>query len=214
MIIAIDGPAAAGKGTIAGRLAAHYRLPHLDTGLLYRAVGKEMEDRGYDLDDARAAGKIARALKPTRLADPNLRGREAGELASRVAVHEPVRTALLKFQRDFANHPEGAVLDGRDIGTAICPNADVKIYVTASPEVRALRRTNELRAKGRTVEFQRILSEILERDARDSGRAVAPLRAAADAEVIDTTHLTADEAFNAALAIVERRRKAAVRAKA
>jgi cytidylate kinase len=205
MIIAIDGPAAAGKGTIAERLAAHYHLPHLDTGLLYRAIGKEMEDRGLNLDDPKAAGKVAKALNPARLADPSLRGREAGELASRVAVHEPVRTALLKFQRDFASRPEGAVLDGRDIGTAICPEAEVKIYVTASPEVRALRRTNELRAKGRTVEFNRILEEIRERDARDSGRAVAPLKMAPDAVLIDTTHLTADEAFQAALAIAEKR---------
>ena len=208
MIIAIDGPAAAGKGTIAALLAAHYRLPHLDTGLLYRAIGREMAERGLDLDNAKAAGKVARALDPEKLADPQLRGREAGELASRVAVHEPVRTALLRFQREFANRPGGAVLDGRDIGTAVCPEADVKIYVTASPEVRALRRTNELRAKGRAVEFERILSEIRERDARDSGRAVAPMKAAADAHLLDTTHLNADEAFRAALAIVEKRRSA------
>ena len=208
MIIAIDGPAAAGKGTLALRLAEHYHLHHLDTGLLYRAIGRQMEERGLDLDDPRAAGKVARALDPAELADPNVRGREAGELASRVSVHEPVRNALLKFQRDFAGQPGGAVLDGRDIGTAICPRADVKIYVTASPEVRALRRTNELRAKGRTVEFQRILGEVRERDARDSGRPVAPLKIAPDAHVIDTTHLNADEAFAAALAVVEAARKA------
>ena len=154
-------------GTIAERLAAHYHLPHLDTGL-HRAIGKEMEDRGLDPDNAKAAGKVARALKPARLADPSLRGREAGELASRVAVHEPVRTALLKFQREFAENPEGAVLDGRDIGTTICPNARREDHVTASREVRALRRTNELRAKGRAVEFETILGEIRERDARDS----------------------------------------------
>jgi cytidylate kinase len=208
MIIAIDGPAAAGKGTIADRLATHYRLPHLDTGLLYRAVARDTVARGFDVDDPKAAGKVARALDPATLADPNLRGREAGELASRVSVHEPVRTALLKFQRDFASRPGGAVLDGRDIGTAICPDADVKIFVTASPEVRALRRTNELRAKGRIVEFERILAEIRERDARDSGRTIAPLMAAPDAHLIDTTHLTADQAFGEALAIVEARRRA------
>jgi cytidylate kinase len=207
MIIAIDGPAAAGTGTIAERLAAHYRLPHLDTGLLYRAIGREMEERGLDPDDAKAAGKVAKALDPAKLADPQLRGREAGELASRVAVHEGVRSALLKFQRDFARRPTGAVLDGRDIGTAICPDADVKIYVTASPEVRALRRTNELRAKGRTIEFNQVLGEIRERDARDSGRKVAPMVAAADAHLLDTTHLNADEAFKAALAIVEGHKK-------
>jgi CMP/dCMP kinase len=211
MIIAIDGPAAAGKGTIAERLAAHYRLPHLDTGLLYRAIGKEMDERGLDIDNAKAAGKVARALDTQKLNDPNLRGREAGELASRVAVHEPVRSALLRFQRDFAKRPGGAVLDGRDIGTAVCPDADVKIFVTASPEVRALRRTNELKVKGRDVTFETILSEIRERDARDSGRAVAPLKAATDAHVIDTTHLNADQAFSEALAIVEAARKAAGR---
>ncbi|MEO8669268.1 MAG: (d)CMP kinase [Bauldia sp.] len=207
MIIAIDGPAAAGKGTIADRLAMHYRLPHLDTGLLYRAIARDMAERGLNVDDPKAAGKAARALNPTMLGDPQLRGRETGELASRVSVHEPVRAALVKFQRDFANRPGGAVLDGRDIGTAICPEAEVKIFVTASPEVRALRRTNELRVKGRDVTFERILGEIRERDARDSSRAVAPLKAAPDAHLLDTTHLTADEAFKAALAIVEAHRK-------
>jgi cytidylate kinase len=204
MIIAIDGPAAAGKGTIAERLAAHYRLPYLDTGLLYRLVGKEMADRGYDPDDGQAAGRLAAALEPARLNDPNLRGHEAGELASRVAVHGEVREALLRFQRDFAHRPGGAVLDGRDIGTAVCPDADIKIYVTASPEVRARRRTDELRAKGRTIEYERILAEIKERDARDSGRAVAPLKLAADAHLLDTTDKDIEAAFRAAVDIVER----------
>jgi cytidylate kinase len=204
MIIAIDGPAAAGKGTIAERLAAHYRLPYLDTGLLYRAIGKAMAERGIDLDDAVAAGHVASALDTTRLADPQLRGREAGEFASRVAVHPPVREALVRFQRDFAARPGGAVLDGRDIGTAICPEADVKIFVTASPEVRAERRTRELRAKGRTVEYDRILEEIRARDARDSGRTVAPLRAAPDAHLLDTSDMDIEAAFRAAVEIVER----------
>ena len=206
MIIAIDGPAAAGKGTLAERLARHYRLPYLDTGLLYRAVGREMTERGLDPDDAAAAGKVAAALDPIRLADPTLRGREAGELASRVGVHAPVRSALLQFQRDFARRPGGAVLDGRDIGTAVVPQADVKIYVTASAEVRARRRTDELVAKGRAIEFDRILSEIRARDARDAGRAVAPLAQAADAHLLDTTDMDIETAFRAAVDIVERAR--------
>ena len=206
MIIAIDGPAAAGKGTLAERLARHYRLPYLDTGLLYRAVGREMTEQGLDPDDAAAAGKVAAALDPIRLSDPTLRGREAGELASRVGVHAEVRSALLQFQRDFAGRPGGAVLDGRDIGTAVVPTADVKIYVTASPEVRARRRTDELVAKGRAIEFDRILSEIRARDARDAGRAVAPLAQAADAHLLDTTDMDIETAFRAAVDIVERAR--------
>jgi CMP/dCMP kinase len=204
MIVAIDGPAAAGKGTIAARLAAYYRLPYLDTGLLYRLIGKEMAERGFDLGDGESAGKLAAMLDPAQLKDPNLRGHEAGELASRVAVHPQVREALLQFQRDFAHRPGGAVLDGRDIGTAVCPDADIKIYVTASPEVRARRRTDELRAKGRTIEYERILAEIRERDARDSGRATAPLKAAADAHLLDTTDKDIEAAFRAAVDIVER----------
>jgi cytidylate kinase len=206
MIIAIDGPAAAGKGTLAARLAAHYRLPHLDTGLLYRAVGRVMRQRGLDLDDASAATGVADALDLTSIADRNLRGHEAGELASRVAVHAGVRGALLAFQRRFAAQPGGAVLDGRDIGTAVCPEADVKIFVTATPEVRAQRRTDELNAKGRNVAYARILAEIRARDARDAGRAAAPLARAADAVVLDTTALDPDAVFRAAVAIVERAR--------
>jgi len=204
MIIAIDGPAAAGKGTIAERLAAHYGLPYLDTGLLYRAIGKAMADAGLDVDDAVAAAEAARRLDPARLGDPELRGRGAGELASRVAVHAGVRGALLEFQRDFAHRPEGAVLDGRDIGTAVCPDADVKIYVTAAPEVRARRRTDELLRKGRDIAYERILDEIRERDARDSGRATAPLKMAADAHLLDTTGMDISAAFRAAVEIVEK----------
>jgi len=203
MMIAIDGPAAAGKGTIAQRLAAHYRLPYLDTGLLYRLVGRMMADRGLDPDDGVAAGRIAATIDPADLADPHLRGHEAGELASRVAVHPAVRAALLAFQRDFAKQPGGAVLDGRDIGTAVCPNADVKIYVTASAEVRARRRTDELLAKGRAVDYATILTEIHGRDARDAGRAVAPLAKPSDAHILDTTDMDAEAAFRAAVAIVE-----------
>jgi cytidylate kinase len=208
VIIAIDGPAAAGKGTLAARLAKHYTLPYLDTGLLYRLVGKIVTDRGGDPDDAAAASIVALDLDPAALSDPNLRGREAGEIASRVSVHAGVRAALLKFQRDFANQPGGAVLDGRDIGTVICPRADVKIYVTATPEVRAQRRTDELLAKGRNVRFRTILSEIKERDARDAGRRTAPLARAPDAFLLDTSALNAEQAFQAAIAIVEKAKAA------
>jgi CMP/dCMP kinase len=204
MIIAIDGPAAAGKGTLAARLAGHFGLPYLDTGLLYRAVGRRMLEGQLDPDDAAAAARVASGLDPATLADPTLRGREAGEIASRVGVHAEVRRALLAFQRDFARQPGGAVLDGRDIGTAVCPEADVKIFVTASPEVRARRRTAELAAKGRPVDYERILSEIHERDARDSGRAAAPMKMAADAHLLDTTDKDIETAFRAAVDIIER----------
>lgn len=205
-VVAIDGPAAAGKGTLAERLAGALALPYLDTGLLYRAIGKLMDERGFDLDDPVLAGQFAEALDPEDLKRGDLRGREAGELASRVAVHPAVRAALVDFQRAFATRAPGAVLDGRDIGTVICPDADVKIFVTASPEVRARRRTDELRAKGRDVVYETILAETRERDERDSGRAVAPLKPAADAILLDTSDLDRDAAFARALAIVEARR--------
>jgi len=205
-VVAIDGPAAAGKGTLAERLAAALALPYLDTGLLYRAIGKLMDERGFDLDDPVLAGQFAEALDPEDLKRGDLRGREAGELASRVAVHPAVRAALVDFQRAFAARAPGAVLDGRDIGTVICPDADVKIFVTASPEVRARRRTDELLAKGRDVVYETILAETRERDERDSGRAVAPLKPAADAILLDTSDLDRDAAFARALAIVEARR--------
>jgi cytidylate kinase len=204
MIVAIDGPAAAGKGTLAKRLAEHYGLPYLDTGLLYRLVGRTMAERHLDPDDAAAAEDVAGAIDPADLGDIHLRGHETGELASRVAVHPGVRRALLDFQRRFAAQPGGAVLDGRDIGTAVAPGADVKIYVTASAEARARRRTDELNAKGRRVEYQRILAEIRERDARDAGRAAAPLARAADAHLLDTTDMDIETAFRAAVDIVER----------
>ncbi len=206
MIIAIDGPAAAGKGTLAQRLAAHYRLPYLDTGLLYRLTGKLMLEQGLDPDDPAAAERVAQSLDPAFLSDPALRGHDAGELASRLAVHAGVRAALLDFQRAFAARPEGAVLDGRDIGTAVCPAADIKIFVTASPEVRARRRTDELNVKGRAVDYPTILAEIKDRDARDSGRTAAPLKAADDAYLLDTTDKDIEAAFRAAVDIVDRAR--------
>jgi CMP/dCMP kinase len=203
LTIAIDGPAAAGKGTLAKRLSEHYRLPYLDTGLLYRAIGKLAADRGVDLDDPTATAAIAETLDTGHLDDGSLRGREAGELASRVAVHPPVRAALEAFQRQFAGRPEGAVLDGRDIGTVICPQAEVKIFVTASAEVRARRRTDELSAKGRAISYDTILAEVRERDARDAGRAVAPLKPATDAHLLDTSEMDIETAFQTACALID-----------
>ena len=203
LLIAIDGPAAAGKGTLAQSLATQLDLPYLDTGLLYRAIGKLMQIAGLDLDDAQAATAVAERLAPEDLRRTDLRGREAGELASRVAIHPGVRAALVAFQRDFAHGLRGAVLDGRDIGTVICPDADVKLYVTASPEVRARRRTDELLAKGRAVDYEAILAEVKARDERDSGRAEAPLKPADDAVVIDTSALGPGEVLAKALSVVE-----------
>jgi CMP/dCMP kinase len=202
LVIAIDGPAAAGKGTLASRIAERFGLPYLDTGLLYRAIGRRMADEDAALDDPLVAGAYARRLTPADLARDDLRGREAGEFASRVAVHGSVRDALVDFQREFASRATGAVLDGRDIGTVICPDADVKLFVTASAEVRARRRTDELAAKGRDVDYDRILAEVRERDERDSNRAVAPLRPAADAVVIDTSELTREGAFERAAEVI------------
>ena len=204
LTVAIDGPAAAGKGTLAKRLARRYGLPYLDTGLLYRAVGRLARDRGIDLEDAVAVATIARRLDTSHLDDGSLRGREAGELASRIAVHAEVRAALVAFQQDFAGRTQGAVLDGRDIGTVICPDASVKIFVTAAPEVRARRRTDELAAKGRDVVYAQILAEVRERDERDSGRSTAPLKAAEDAHLLDTSKLDIETAFQAAVSIIDR----------
>ena len=206
LTIAIDGPAAAGKGTLAKRLSAHYQLPYLDTGLLYRAIGKLAADSGVDLDDPQATAAIAEVLDTSHLDDGSLRGREAGEFASRVAVHPPVRAALEAFQRQFAAQAAGAVHDGRDIGTVICPQATVKIFVTASAEVRARRRTDELSAKGRHVDYETILAEVRERDARDAGRAVAPLKPAADAHLLDTSEMDIETAFLTACALIDKAR--------
>jgi len=206
MIIAIDGPAASGKGTLARRLAAHYDLPHLDTGLLYRAVAALLIDQGRALDDESAGVAAARGLALTDFDEARLRGRDMGEAASIVAAMPAVRAALVEAQRRFARRPGGAVLDGRDIGTAICPEAEVKIFVTASPAARAQRRALELAARGEKADYSAILAEIARRDARDSQRATAPLKAAADAALLDTTLLTVEAAFAAAVQLTEARR--------
>jgi CMP/dCMP kinase len=203
MIIAIDGPAASGKGTIARKIAAHLGLPHLDTGLLYRAVAVRLLERGAPLEDAEAAAAAARELDLAALDAPRLRERSIAEAASRVATLPPVRAALLKLQKDFAHQPAGAVLDGRDTGTVIAPDADVKIFVTASPEMRAARRSRELAAKGIEMSAEAVFAAIRERDRRDSERAVAPLKPAPDAVLLDTTDLDIEAAFRAALSIVE-----------
>lgn len=202
MIVAVDGPAAAGKGTIARAVAKHFGYHFLDTGLLYRMVGKAVLDQGRDPQDRGAAIAAARRLKPDAHAENDLRGETVGQAASIVAVIPEVRAALLDHQRQFARRPPGAVLDGRDIGTVVCPDAKVKIYVTASPEVRASRRQSELRERGTAVAYDDVLNEIRLRDARDQSRATAPLTAATDAHVLDTTHMSIAEAVDAAIAIV------------
>ena len=206
MIIAIDGPAAAGKGTLAKRLAAHFDYAHLDTGSIYRATGVKVMKDGIDMDDAEACAAAARALTPEDLASDGLRTEEAGQAASKVSAIPEVRAALLDFQRDFAANPpggkKGAVLDGRDVGTVVCPDAPVKLFVTASVEVRAERRYKELQEKGDTAIYARVLAELKERDDRDTNRAVAPLKPADDAHLIDTSEMDADQAFDRALKIV------------
>jgi cytidylate kinase len=202
-VIAVDGPAASGKGTIATGLGRAFDLPVLDTGLLYRAVGVLTARAGHDLDDATAAAATAAALSAGRLDDPAFRTRDAGEAASRVAVHPPVRQALLAFQRDFAAQPGGAVLDGRDIGTVIAPHAPAKLFVTAAAEVRAERRWKQLSAQGEPVAFADVLADIRKRDARDSARDSAPLTRAADAALLDTSQMTIEDAADAARRIVE-----------
>jgi cytidylate kinase len=207
MIIAIDGPAASGKGTLGKKLAAHYGLRHLDTGLLYRAVAKALLDAGKRPDNADAAVAVAKALDPARFDEPALKAEGVGEAASIVSAIAEVRTALLAFQREFAAMPPGAVLDGRDIGTVICPDADVKIFVTATPEVRARRRALEFTAGGKPVDEAAVLADIRKRDERDMGRSAAPLKQAADAHLLDTTALDVEGAFRAAVALVEQHRR-------
>ncbi|BBK29434.1 cytidylate kinase [Stella humosa] len=205
MIIAIDGPAAAGKGTLARRLAAHFGYPHLDTGALYRAVARRLLEAGGDPADADAALAAARLVTADELDDPRLRDEAVGRATSIVSAHPAVRAALLDFQRRFAHAGPGAVLDGRDIGTVVCPDAGAKLFVTASPEARAARRAKELRDRGVPAIDARVLQDIKERDARDSSRSAAPLAQAADAYVLDTTQLDPDGALAAALAYIATR---------
>jgi CMP/dCMP kinase len=202
-VVAVDGPAASGKGTIATKLGKAFDLPVLDTGLLYRCVGVLMLKAGEDLDDHEAATACAALLTADQLDDPALRTRAAGEAASRVAIHPRVRGALMDFQRTFARQEGGAVLDGRDIGTVIAPDAPAKLFVTASAEVRAERRWKQLKAQGERVSLKNVLADIRRRDARDGGRDAAPMKPAPDAVLLDTSEMTIDHAADAARRIVE-----------
>jgi cytidylate kinase len=203
VIIAIDGPAASGKGTLAKRIAAHYGLAHLDTGLLYRAVARDTLARDGDPTDAVAAKSAAITLDARTLDDPALRAPDLAEAASLVAAHPDVRKALFDYQRAFIRTHNGAVMDGRDIGTVICPDADVKLFVTATPEERARRRYRELLEMGVSASRPEVLADIRRRDERDKGRAVAPLRKAPDAYLLDTTNLDIDAAFRAAIDLID-----------
>jgi CMP/dCMP kinase len=209
MIIAIDGPAASGKGTLGKRLAAHYGLRHLDTGLLYRAVAQAVLESGHALDDVARAVAAAQALVPAQFDEAALKSHAAGEAASVVSAIPEVRAALLRLQQDFSAVPPGAVLDGRDIGTVICPFADVKIFVTASSGVRAKRRAIEMRRLGQVADEATILADIRRRDERDSRRAVAPLKPAPDAHILDTSDLDIDAVLRHAIAIVDKVRSRA-----
>lgn len=204
MIIAIDGPAASGKGTLGKRLAAHYGYRHLDTGLIYRAVAKAMLDAGATLTDEARAAAMAEALDPGLFGDPALKTQTVGDAASIVSALPKVRAALVTFQRTFAAGPPGAVLDGRDIGTVICPDADVKIFVVAAPEVRARRRTLEMQGRGETADEAVVLADILRRDERDRNRSAAPLKRADDAFELDNSNLDIEGGVEAAIAIVEK----------
>ena len=205
MIIAIDGPAASGKGTLAKRVADQFGFHCLDTGLLYRAVARDVEAKGFRLEDTWAAVSAAKSLDPATFADPSLRGTEAGDRASVVARIPEVRAALIDYQRSFARRQPGAVLDGRDIGTVVCPDADVKIYVVASPDVRARRRFLEHQARGEPIRYETVLSDIKARDERDTGRAISPLKPAADALLLDTSDLDIEAAFDAAVGLIKRK---------
>jgi cytidylate kinase len=203
LLIAIDGPAASGKGTLARRLADYYHLPHLDTGLTYRAVAHRLVTHGLPLDNAAAAATAARQVDLTNLDKHALSAHAVGDAASRVAIIPEVRRILVEKQRDFARQPGGAVLDGRDIGTVVCPDADVKLYVTASAEVRAQRRLRDIENRGGTADVAGILADIRRRDERDTGRADSPLKPAADAHLLDTSDMSIEAAFRAARTIVD-----------
>jgi CMP/dCMP kinase len=204
LLIAIDGPAASGKGTLARRLAARYYLPHLDTGLTYRAVGKAMQDAGLSLDNPDAAIETADKVSLASLDADILAAHAIGDAASKVAVIPAVRRILVEKQRAFANQPGGAVLDGRDIGTVVCPDATVKLYVTASAEVRAKRRFDEELMRTGDADYEQILEDVERRDARDMGRTDSPLRPADDAHLLDTSKMSIEAAFSAAVAIIDR----------
>ena len=203
LVIAVDGPAAAGKGTLSRRLAEYYGLNHLDTGLTYRATAKALMDRGLPLDDETVAARTACNLDLSGLDRSVLSAHEIGEAASKVAVMPQVRKALVEAQRAFAKTPSGAVLDGRDIGTVVCPEATIKFYVTASPAVRAKRRFDEITGNGGSADLAAIQADIEKRDARDTDRADSPLRPAADAHLLDTTEMGIEAAFAAARHLVD-----------
>lgn len=207
IIIAIDGTFASGKGTLGKRLAAHYALSYLDTGKLYRAVAKAVIDSGGEPDSAHDAQAAVNKIDTDQLGDPILKSGPIGAAASKVAVHPDVRAALFDFQREFAANPpagkHGAVLDGRDIGTVICPNADVKLYIDAAPPERARRRHAELIGYGEDISFETVAAQLGERDARDSSRANAPLKPAKDAHLIDTTGLSIEAVLQRAISIVD-----------
>ena len=206
-IIAIDGTFSSGKGTLAKKLAAHYGFAYLDTGKLYRAVAAKAMSSNTSLGNAKSCAALASSLQMSDLEDPVLKSGAVGAAASKIAVHPPVRAALLSFQKEFAQNPpnslSGAILDGRDIGTVICPNADVKLYVDAQPEVRAKRRHSELTSYGEDITYEQVLSQLTERDARDMSREQAPLIPAANAHLLDTTKLSIDAAFEAAKSIID-----------
>lgn len=211
-VITVDGPSAAGKGTLARRLAQHFRYDFLDTGALYRGVGLAVLRQGLDPADEKAATAAAKALKPEILSDPSIRAESTSTAASKVAAIPSVRAAILNWQRDFAanaaRNSGGAVLDGRDIGTVVCPDADGKLFITASVEARAERRVKELQARGETAIYARVLQDMQERDARDQGRSISPTKPATDALIIDTSDLTADQVFERALAFIASKMKA------